>query len=506
MDLSVTLCRAPVGIVAPLITIETHLSIGLPCFSLVGLPETAVKESKDRVRSALLNSQFEFPDQRITLNLAPADLPKSGSLFDLAIAMGILAASGQIKSDALPQFEFVGELALSGQIRPVSGILPIAVACAQAGRTLVVAAENAQEAAAIEHLDIVVATDLHQLCQQFNQQNWTLFQQQQSAALQENYAIDLLDIKGQSSAKRALEVAAAGGHNLLMVGPPGTGKTMLANRLITLLPPLTDTEALATNSIRSIAGKRIQPETWLQRPFRQPHHTASAVALVGGGRPPKPGEVSLSHNGVLFLDELPEFNRKVLEVLREPLESGEITISRAAQQASFPANFQLIAAMNPCPCGHLGDPNHNCQCTEQQIRRYQSKLSGPFLDRIDLHIQVPALPKHLLTQMTQQGDSSQQVRQRVYSARQTQLSRHGVLNHALVGKQLEQVCQLDNHSQQLLLQAIDRFGFSARAYHRILKVARTIADLSDAEQIAVPHIQEALNYRFLDRQSNAVPA
>jgi len=499
LSLAIVHSRAQVGIRALPVTIEVHLTNGLPALSIVGLPETAVKESKDRVRSALLNSQFEFPLQRITINLAPADLPKEGGRFDLAIALGILAASRQIPMDELEHYEFIGELALSGELRPVRGILPAALEARNVERSLVVPANNAAEAGMVSQVTIFPANTLLEVCEHLHKQTTiTSFYREKTPnfIINNRYQIDLSDVRGQHHAKRALEVAAAGGHNLLMVGPPGTGKTMLASRLPTILPEMTEAEALETATILSIANCGFMPEKWGQRPFRTPHHTASAVALVGGGSHPRPGEISLAHNGVLFLDELPEFDRRVLEVLREPLELGAITISRAAHQAEFPANFQLITAMNPCPCGHLGDSNHRCTCSLEQIRRYRAKISGPLLDRIDLYIEVPNFSRALLKNEFNR-ETSKTVRERVIAARQIQLQRFNKHNSALNNREVEQACQLSENDEKLLDRAIEQLGLSARAWYRILKVARTIADLESSEQIKTPHLTEAITYRRL---------
>ncbi|MDX5410724.1 MAG: YifB family Mg chelatase-like AAA ATPase, partial [Thauera sp.] len=481
MSLAIVYSRAQLGIAAPLVTVEVHLGNGLPGLSIVGLPETAVKESKDRVRGALLTSHFEFPARRITINLAPADLPKDGGRFDLPIALGILAASGQIEPRALADCEFIGELALSGELRAVTGALPASIAAAQAGRRLLVPWGNYTEAALVETQLPLAARHLLEVTRHFGEGAGLPEPPVPATPEATASAPDLADVRGQARARRALEVAAAGAHSLLFAGPPGTGKSLLASRLPGILPPMTDGEALETAAIASVSAPGFRPAQWRQRPFRAPHHTASAVALVGGGSHPRPGEISLAHHGVLFLDELPEFDRRVLEVLREPLETGQITISRAARQAEFPARFQLIAAMNPCPCGYLGDASGRCRCAPEQIQRYRQRISGPLLDRIDLQVEVPRLPPRELQGAP--GEDSATVRARVGAARERMLVRQGDCNARLGGGALERHCALGTREQALLHQALERLELSARAYHRILRVARTLADLDAAERI-----------------------
>jgi magnesium chelatase family protein len=459
------------------------------------LPEAEVKESKDRVRAALQTSQFEFPARRITVNLAPADLPKESGRYDLPIALGILAASGQIPAKALDHYEIAGELALTGELRPVRGALAMAVNLMhnrQSPRAFILPQSSASEAALVRDAVILPASSLLEVCAHLSGHTELVRLQCDGQSSVCSYP-DFSEVKGQSMPKRALEIAAAGGHSVLMSGPPGTGKSMLAARFPGILPAMTEQEALESAAIQSL-NSSFRAEVWGRRPFRSPHHTASGVALVGGGGIPRPGEISLAHHGVLFLDELPEFDRKVLEVLREPLESGHITISRAARQADFPARFQLIAAMNPCPCGYLGHHNNKCRCTPDQVARYRAKISGPLLDRIDLHIEVPALKEDELTTKAG-GEASELVRQRVEQARAKQLERQGKANDLLGSKEIEQFCAADEAGMALLKQAISKLNLSARAYHRILKVARSIADLTSETSIKPAHIAEAIQYR-----------
>jgi magnesium chelatase family protein len=501
-NLATVRARATAGIAAPEVRVEVHLSSGLPALAIVGLPETAVREARERVRSALMNTQFDWPARRVTVNLAPADLPKGGGRYDLAIALGILIASGQLKPAVdLERLEFLGELSLSGELRPVKGVLPAALAARDSGHALVVAEVNAAEAARVNGLDVYPARSLPELAAALAGN--TPFEQAAALPAPINGVRypDLADVRAQNRAKRALEIAAGGGHSLLMVGPPGSGKSMLAERLPGLLPPLTEAEAIESAAIASVSADGFDAAAWGRRPYRSPHHSASGAALVGGGSHPRPGEISLAHHGVLFLDELPEFDRHVLEVLREPLESGRIVISRAARHAEFPARFQLVAAMNPCPCGYLGDPRGRCRCTPDQISRYRGRISGPILDRIDLHVEVPRPEAETLApERGPDGEPSAAVATRVAAARALQLERAGKPNAALAVAEVNELCRPDAAGKTLLEQASTRLGLSARGYHRILKLARTIADLAAADAIAPTHVAEAIGFRALDRR------
>ena len=506
MSLAVLRSRALSGMDAPAVSVEVNLANGLPCMHIVGLADAEVRESKDRVRAALQNSGFEVPSRRITINLAPAELPKESGRFDLPIALGILAASEQIPAAALDGYEFAGELSLSGELRPVRGALAMSFAMLRCrsrdnarddapARAFVLPAANAGEAALVTDAAVYPARSLLEVCAHFAARDDAaqLARYRPEPSDAPPVYPDFADVKGQQQVKRALEVAAAGLHSVLLIGPPGAGKSMLAARFPGLLPPMCEEEALETAAIQSLTGS-FAIERWRRRPFRNPHHTSSGVALVGGGTVPRPGEISLAHHGVLFLDELPEFDRKVLEVLREPLETGEITISRAARQADFPANFQLIAAMNPCPCGWLGHPSAKCRCTPEAVQRYQDRISGPLLDRIDVQIPVAAMAPDTMAQLAD-GEPSAAIAERVAHAHARQLARQGKANRKLGTREIDLVCHLDDAATRLLGDAMDHLHWSGRAYHRVLKVARTIADLAGSELVCAAHVAEAIQYR-----------
>lgn len=496
MAVAIIYSRAQTGMESPLVSVEVHLANGLPSFSIVGLPETAVRESRDRVRAAIINSNFDFPTRRITVNLAPAELPKQGGRFDLPIALGLLVASGQLDASKVAGYEFLGELSLNGELRKTIGILPAAYTCHQQGSTLITSVENEAELYPIQQAGFFCARHLLEVCAHLNgvqKLTKTLKKSNNDSLISPN---SMNEVQGQSHAKRALSIAAAGRHHVLMIGSPGSGKTMLATRFPSLLTPMSKQEIIETCSLYSIANVCSNDRSVQTRPFRSPHHTVSSVGLAGGGSHPKPGEISLAHNGVLFLDELTEFSQHSLEILREPIETGKITISRAAAQVEFPARFQLIAAMNPCPNGCDIDDYGQCQCSHEQLRRYRRKLSAPLLDRIDIQINVPKLStKTLFADHARKKENWQSIASGIGNAQQLQIKRQNKLNATLEGKQLEEVCQLDNKTRSEFIKLIEHLNLSARATHKILKIARTIADMEASEDIEKKHITEAISYR-----------
>jgi magnesium chelatase family protein len=497
MTVATVASRALAGIDAPEVSVEVHLGPGLPAFHIVGLPDTEVREARDRVRAALNHAHFEFPARRITVNLAPAELPKDSSRFDLPIALGILAASGQLAPQALAGQEFAGELSLTGELRAVRGALAMALSARAAGRAFVLPQGNAPQAALAEGTRVLPARTLLEVVAHLaGEAPLEQYRGEAAHCAAASYA-DFNEVKGQQQAKRALEVAAAGGHSVLMIGPPGTGKSMLAARFPGILPELSEAESLEVAAIHSVSTSGFEAVRWGQRPYRAPHHSASAAALVGGGVLPRPGEISLAHHGVLFLDELPEFDRDVLEALREPLETGRVSIARAARQAQFPARFQLVAAMNPCPCGHCGDRSGRCRCTPERIARYRGRVSGPLADRVDIKLEVPP-PRESELIAPVAGEASHSIRERVQCARRAQLDRQGKLNTLLGTREIDRYCTTDREGDQLLRHALARLLLSARAYHRVLRVARTIADVAQAGSIGAEHIAEAIQYRRLD--------